>query len=138
MKKILLVDDAIEIQAWIADFLRNHYIHVQASANGAQAIKELSATKYDIVLTDLSMPQEDGISVIYKIKNNLVPLNRHTPVIVITGKAQSADGNIIIEGLETLGIKILHKPFTPEDLLEAVCTALGIDVKDIDSLMAIN
>lgn len=135
MKKLLLIDDTIEIQAWVADYLRNHGIHVRACANGNQAIKELKKDKYDIVVTDLRMPEEDGISVIYKMMNGVVPLNKKTPIIVITGAASLQDSQMIIQGLESLDIKVLHKPFEPEDILKAVCDALKIDIKDVGTLL---
>ena len=136
IKKILLVDDEIDVQIWIADFLRNHGLHVDAYANGVQASQKIRENKYDLIITDLQMPKEDGISVIYKVRN-VWPLNKKTPVIVITGAAGKENNALMItESLEKLDIKVLHKPFTPDTLLEEVCNAFGISIDDVDILLS--
>lgn len=134
MKKVILIDDEIEIQVLIADFLRNHGVHVDAFADVAEAGEKLNDEKYDLIITDLRMPEEDGVSVIYKAKNVWLK-NTQTPIIVVTGAAKHENGQMVLESLEKLGIKVIQKPFSPEDILEAACTAFGIDISEIHTLL---
>ncbi len=134
MKKILLIDDEIEVQAWISDFLRNNGMHVEAYANGAQAGKKLREEKFDLIITDLNMPEEDGVSVIFKVKNVLRE-NRKTPIIVITGTVPDESTRLLMSDLKKLEIEVLNKPFTPEELLESVCAAFGISASEVGDLL---
>lgn len=131
MIKVLLVDDEIDIQIWIADYLRNKGMQVTVSANGAEALTELQKTQYDLIITDLRMPKEDGVSVIYKTLNNIVPKNNKTPILVMTGATKHDRTQMIISGLDKMNIMVLHKPFEPETLMSAVCDILNLSVEQI-------
>ena len=134
MKEVLLVDDELEIQILVADFLRNCGIKVEAYANGQQAGKRLRERSYDLIITDLRMPQEDGFSIIYKARN-VWRSSSKTPIIVITGAANSEDFDFSIEDLDKHNIQFLEKPFDLDDLFKMVCNAFGIDVADAGTLL---
>ncbi len=136
MKEVLLVDDELEIQILVADFLRNYGVKVEAYANGQQAAKRLQVRSYDLIITDLRMPEEDGFSVIYKARNQWRD-SAKTPIIVITGATKSDNFDFSIENLPKNNIQVLRKPFELDELLAMVCTAFGIDVADADSLLSV-
>ena len=125
MKKILLVDDQIDIQSIIADVLRNYGVYVDAAEDGIQARKKIDQTTYDLIITDLKMPNEDGFSFIYKVRNTLFK-TADTPILVITGGGESFDFNVSLESLEEDGFKILKKPFSKQQLLDAVCEVFNV------------
>lgn len=125
MKTVLLVDDQIDIQSLIADVLRNHGIKVEAAADGLEAIKILEEKSFDLIITDLKMPNEDGFSLIYKAKNTILN-SSDTPVLVITGGGESFDFNVSLEGLQESGIAVLKKPFSKQQLLDSVCEVFGV------------
>lgn len=136
MKEALLVDDELEIQIMVADFLRNCGIKIEACANGQQASKRLQEKNYDLIITDLRMPEEDGFSVIYKARNQCKG-SAKTPIIVITGATKADDFDFSIQNLIQHNIQVLKKPFELDELLEMVCKAFGIDVADAGSLLTI-
>ncbi len=136
MKKVLVADDEIEIQGLVANFLRNYGVHVEGVGNGIQACKRLQETTFDLIITDLNMPGEDGCSVIYKSRNFLKS-TRTTPIIIITGAGNANDFEMVNENLAQHKIKILLKPFSLDDLLNNVCESLHLDVTKVNETMMI-
>lgn len=120
MREIMFVDDNLDIQELIADFLRNHNYRVEAYANGKQASQRLEEKEFDLVITDLIMPVQDGFSFIHKIETHEKERGRPLPVIVVTGGSPSVDFQTGLASLQSKGRKVLKKPFSKQDLLEAV------------------
>lgn len=134
MKTVLLIDDQIDIQSLIADVLRNHGIKVEAAADGLEATQILKEKSFDLIITDLKMPNEDGFSFIYKARNTILN-SENTPILIITGGGESFDFNVSLEGLQESGIKVLKKPFSKQQLLDAVCEVFG--VKSLEDLISV-
>lgn len=130
MKEILLVDDKIDIQVILADFLRNIGIKVDACENGAEAIKKLEKKTYDLIVTDLMMPKEDGFSLVYKVQNTLKSTQK-TPIIVMTGGNSSEKFKLNMEYLAKTDIKILKKPFSRKEFEDAVLKAMKAKPEDL-------
>ncbi len=129
MKDILLVDDEVEIQSLIVHYLRNRGLRVDACNNGRDAGARLKHKKYDLIITDLRMPVEDGFSFIFKTRHQSM-VTATTPIIVITGGGETFDFNHGIDSLKKNDIKVLQKPFKPEDLYIAVCEIFGVDPRN--------
>ena len=72
MAKILVVDDNPDVLKLIADILESNDYEVKTVSNGASAIKELENNDYDMVLTDLMMPDVDGMQV---LENAILKIN---------------------------------------------------------------
>lgn len=121
MKKVILIDDEIDMQSFIATFLRNYGVHVEAYAGGDLLHKKMNEHAYDLVITDIHMPHEDGMSIVYKTRN-VWAKNNKTPIIIITGTTKADHLNV-----KNNDIQILKKPFLPEDLLKMVCVIFGVD-----------
>lgn len=136
MKKVLLVDDQVDIQAIVADCLRNYGIKVDAYANGKQASEKLEKDAFDLIITDLNMPEEDGFSFIYKAQN-VFKNSKDTPIVVITGGARSFDFEANLEDLKDNNVAVLRKPFTKDQLLGTVCDAFGVEVSEVEKLAAL-
>lgn len=115
MKNILVVDDQIDIQEIIADFLRNNGYNVEACSNGVQAEKRIKEKEYALIITDLMMPKGDGFSFIVNTNGRM-----ETPVIVMTGGSNFQKHGERIQTLADAGYTILKKPFTKDALESAV------------------
>ena len=112
--RVLLVDDDEEIGTYISNELGRYYrFHI--CHNGRDGLKELLAsvegTRYDLVVSDVMMPEMDGFSMLRMIKSNVNISD--IPVIMLTSKA---DVNNRLEGLERGADAFLAKPFNMEEL----------------------
>ena len=110
--RILLVDDDAEITDYIAQELSLHY-RFSTAANGKEALKQLLAgnKRFDLVVTDIMMPEMDGFTLLRAIKSNINIA--HLPVILLTSEA--AVGNRL-EGLERGADAFMAKPFIVDEL----------------------
>ena len=108
--KILIADDEEEIASYIRNELGNWY-HFDAAPNGKEALKALLTGDYDLVISDIMMPEMDGITLLKKIKGN--PNISDVPVILLTSKAAVKDR---LEGLRRGADAYLAKPFSMDEL----------------------
>ena len=110
--RILLVDDDAEITDYIASELSDYY-HFGICHNGKSALNCLLAgdQQYDLVVTDIMMPEMDGFTLLRAIKSNLSIA--HLPVILLTTEA--AVGNRL-KGLQRGADAFMPKPFIVEEL----------------------
>ena len=110
--RILLVDDDAEITDYIAQELSSRYRFSTAS-NGKEALRQLLATDahFDLVVSDIMMPEMDGFTLLRTIKSNINIA--HLPVILLTSEA--AVGNRL-EGLERGADAFMAKPFLVDEL----------------------
>ncbi|MCR4602522.1 MAG: helix-turn-helix domain-containing protein [Prevotella sp.] len=108
--KVLLVDDDQEIAQYISTEL-SRYFKFGICSNGREGLKELLANDYDLVVSDVMMPEMDGFTMLRMIKTNMNL--SHLPVIMLTSKAEVANR---LEGLERGADAFLAKPFDMEEL----------------------
>ena len=106
---ILVVDDDDRIRELVKEYLEENHFLVTTASDALDAKKKLEIIKFDILILDIMMPGESGLSLAKGIiKNN------PTPIILLTAKGEAQDR---IEGLE-LGVDdYLGKPFEPKELL---------------------
>ena len=115
MKKIMTVDDSATIRQMVALTLRDAGYEVLEAVDGRDALERLAKESVDMLITDLNMPNLDGVGLIREVRAQ--PANRFIPIIMLTteshdskkqeGKAAGASGWIV-------------KPFKPEQLLGVV------------------
>lgn len=108
--RVLVVDDDEEIGQYVSSELSRFY-RFGICRNGRDAIKELLSNPYDVVVSDVMMPEMDGFSLLRLIKTN-VNLN-HIPVIMLTSKSEVGNR---LEGLEKGADAYMTKPFDIEEL----------------------
>ena len=108
--RVLVVDDDEEIAHYIAGEL-SHYYRFSTAANGKEGLKELLTNDYDLVVSDVMMPEMDGFTMLRMIKTNINI--SHIPVIMLTSKADVGNR---LEGLERGADAFLAKPFNMEEL----------------------
>ena len=113
---ILLVDDQREIRDDLAAYLGRNGLRVTKAANAASAREILAAHAIDLILLDIMMPGEDGLSLA-----GFVRATTDIPVILLTAKAEETDR---IVGLELGADDYVTKPFSPRELLARVKAVL--------------
>jgi CheY-like chemotaxis protein len=119
MARILLVDDDEFLRSLLANAFTDAGHVVTPAASGREAIKQLEREQPDVVLTDIVMPDEDGIGVIMKIRTSYPALR----VVAMSGGVPNSP--LYLSVAKKLGaVKILPKPFTPEFALEAIAEAM--------------
>ena len=118
-KHILFVDDSPTVRSSVCFCLRNAGYRVTEAADGKDALEQLQAMKdkgesLTLIITDINMPQMDGITLIYEIKETEF---KFIPILVLTTEA---DESVIEKGRVAGASGWLLKPFQPEQLLWAV------------------
>lgn len=113
MKYILIVDDTRPLAESIADILQMEGYEVDIAANGIHALNTMASRVPDMVITDLLMPEMDGLSLIRKIRSS----DRYSsiPVIVLTADASEESSQM---GKEAGADLLLTKPFDDTYLIE--------------------
>ena len=106
---ILVVDDDNRIRELVKQYLEENEFLVTTAENAEDAKKKIEIIKFDILILDIMMPGESGLSLTKEIKKN-----NSTPVILLTAKGEAEDR---IEGLELGADDYLGKPFEPKELL---------------------
>ena len=116
-KKILIVDDDVSFGTMLKSWLLKNDFEVELSSNISQAQKEFLAGGYHLVLTDLRLPDGDGIMLLAWIREQKKP----TPVIVMTsyGQIQSA-----VSAMKLGAFDYLEKPLNPSVLKQKIKQAL--------------
>ena len=114
-KTIMIVDDSTSLRQVVGITLKRAGFDVIEASDGLQALDQLDGRKINLIISDVNMPNMDGISFVKALK--AMPAYRFTPVIMLT--TESAEGKKA-EG-QAAGAKAwVVKPFRPEVMLNAV------------------
>jgi two-component system, OmpR family, response regulator len=113
---ILVVDDHREIRDLLAKYLARHGFRVSAAENAAKARRVLEASAIDLVVLDIMMPGEDGLSLCRHLHATTA-----LPVIMLTAMAEDTDR---VVGLEIGADDYVVKPFNPRELLARIKAVL--------------
>lgn len=111
---ILIVEDNEEIRHYISKELSGRF-YVRECSNGKEALEEIFRKSPDLVVSDIMMPEMDGLTLCRKLKTN-IHLN-HIPIILLTAKAQEEDN---IEALERGADAYITKPFNSKILEKTI------------------
>ncbi len=106
---LLIVDDDERIRGLLKKFLVRHGFLVSAAKDAAHARRLLGGLDFDLIVLDVMMPGEDGISLTRALREDLA-----TPILLLTAKGETEDR---IRGLEAGADDYLSKPFEPKELL---------------------
>lgn len=104
---ILIVDDEKDFLLFLRSFLHNEY-SVDVVGNASEALAAINTKDYDLIVTDIMMPDTDGISLALKIKRD--DNYCHIPIILLSAKI---DQETKIEGLKSGAEAFVEKPFSP-------------------------
>ncbi len=115
-RHILIVDDDGELRALLSDFLTRHDYRVSVAQNGAAMFQTLKAARIDLIVLDIMMPGEDGLSLCRRLR-----ANGAMPIILLT----AVDGETErIIGLEMGADDYVTKPFSARELLARIRAVL--------------
>ena len=120
MKNILVVDDELDILETIVDSLEIEFgdeVAIDKASNGNEALELFGGDKsYDLIVTDLNMPDMDGL----ELTQNIKKLQVETPIIVFTGHGDIEEK----EKLTALGVvAMIKKPYV-EDLIDEIANTI--------------
>ena len=113
---ILLVDDEATLREPLAEYLAKQGFRVQQASDASQARSVMNAFNFDIILLDIMMPGEDGLSFCRHVREKT-----EIPVIFISAKGQELDR---IVGLELGADDYITKPFSPRELVARIKVVL--------------
>lgn len=113
---ILLIEDDAEIGELIARYLENNGMAVAWVASGEALDEKLAEKSFDIIVLDLNLPGEDGLSICRRVS-----ASSDIPIIIVTAKGEDVDK---IVGLEMGADDYLVKPFNPRELLARIRAVL--------------
>jgi two-component system cell cycle response regulator len=113
---VLVVDDSPVVRAWVSQYLRAAGFEVELAENGVEGVRLLGRESFDVVVTDLGMPELDGFGVLERVKGQ----SPGTEVIILTG-SHAEDVNCAIQALRLGAHDFLTKPpSAPEQLVRTV------------------
>jgi two-component system phosphate regulon response regulator OmpR len=115
--RILIVEDDLGARALIEEFLVRHGLSVTTLGSGEQVTEVVSRECVSLVLLDLMLPGEDGLSICKRLRAS----GAKVPVIMLTAKAEALDR---IVGLEIGADDYVVKPFEPRELLARIGAVL--------------
>lgn len=123
MKRILVVDDEVQIRTMLTQMLEQEGYSVHTAENGEEGLAQVGRHTFDLVITDMIMPVKDGLKFIMELVRDYPDLK----ILAISGGgAIKAERYLTMAGY--LGdIATLEKPFKRDAFLELVRKQIGID-----------
>ncbi|NIZ10411.1 response regulator [Pseudooceanicola sp. HF7] len=106
---LLIVDDDERIRDLLAKFLKRNNFLISTARDAAHARRLLTGLEFDLIVLDVMMPGEDGISLTESLRQEIT-----TPILLLTARGETEDR---IRGLEAGADDYLTKPFEPRELL---------------------
>lgn len=119
-RKILVVDDEAEIREMLAEILTGERHRVVTVASGREALERLGLEHYDVILTDIRMPELDGTDLYREIERRWPARARR--VVFVTGDTLGAT---LLELVTASGRPVIEKPFLPADVRRIVAEITG-------------
>ena len=114
-KTILIVDDSASVRQVVAISLRGAGYDVIEGCDGKDALSRLKGQKVHLIISDVNMPNMDGISFVKAVK--LLPAYKFTPIVMLTTESQETKKR---EGQEAGAKAWIVQPFKPDQLLGVV------------------
>ena len=114
-KSILIVDDSASVRQVVSISLRNAGYEVTEGCDGKDALSKLKGQKVHLIISDVNMPNMDGISFVKAVKQ--MAAYKFTPIVLLTTESQESKKK---EGQEAGAKAWIVKPFKPDQLLGVV------------------
>ena len=115
--RVLVIEDDADLRSLIHSYLEEEGFEVSTAADGREGIQRQRSTPAEVVVTDIFMPNKEGIETVFDLKHEFPD----TRIIVVSGGAH------MVKGLDYLGLarqlganRTLSKPFTMKQLADAV------------------
>jgi len=121
MADILVIDDDLQVLQLLSSTLIEKGHNISIAKNGCEGVRCLEKQSFDIVVTDIVMPEKDGIEVI----TYLLLRDKRPGIIAVSGGSQLLGVNYLLEMATTMKVDmVLRKPISPLNMLEAIETLL--------------
>jgi len=120
MARILLIDDDVDFRSMLRRTLQRAGYEVAEAGNGQEGLKQLNESSIDLVLTDIIMPDMEGVETVMHLKRTRPELE----VIVMSGGGRQTPDNYLKLASKVGAFRAFIKPFATADFLEAVEAAL--------------
>ncbi len=120
--KILVVDDSAVMRKLVIRTLEMSGIpieDVQTAVHGKDALEKLAKSSFDLALVDINMPVMNGIELVQAIRGGTTMTE--LPIVIVSTEGSETR----LATLRALSVGFVRKPFTPEDLVDAVINAIG-------------
>ena len=119
MKKVMIVDDSVSMRQMVGFTLRQAGYSVVEAPDGLEALAYARRYSVDLVLTDVHMPNMDGITLVRELRR--IESYKHIPMLMLTTEAGQEKK---VEGKQAGATGWLVKPFNPEKLLTTIAKVL--------------
>jgi len=119
-KVIMTADDSASVRQMVTFTLKQNGYEVVEAVDGRDALTKLTSQKVDMLITDLNMPNMDGLGLIRGVRAGT--LNKFIPIIMLTTESQDSKKG---EGKAAGATGWIVKPFKPEQLIAVVKKVLG-------------
>jgi len=120
MAKILAVDDSASMRQMVSFTLKGAGHDVKEACDGVEALRVAQANTFDLVLTDINMPNMDGVSLIKELR--ALPAYKFIPMLTLTTESGAEKK---MEGKRAGATGWIVKPFSPDQLLATIKKVLG-------------
>ena len=119
-KRIMTVDDSASIRQMVSFTLKEAGYEAVEAVDGKDALAKLNGTPINMIITDLNMPNLDGIGLIKGVRAN--PSYKFIPIVMLTTESQESKK---MEGKQAGATGWIVKPFKPEQLLAVIKKVIG-------------
>ena len=117
MAKLLIVDDEFNIRHVVKEYAMANNHDIDEAENGAEALRKVAQTDYDVIILDIMMPKMDGFTACREIKKV-----KDVPIIILSARQEEYDK---LKGFE-LGVDdYVIKPFSPKELMARINVVIG-------------
>ncbi|AZJ34889.1 sigma-54 dependent transcriptional regulator [Tenacibaculum singaporense] len=124
MKKILLVEDDVTFSNMLKHFLERHQYSVEVSYTIKNASALLKKHSYNLIFTDLRLPDGNGIDLLKQSKNT----DSDIPVVLMTSYAEVSTA---VQAMKQGAFDYISKPFNPDEVLEVISNALEVKPEEV-------
>lgn len=118
MVSVLIVEDDVAFATMLKTFLEKRDFRVNSAFSAGEAFKKLQNDSFDILLTDVRLPDKDGLEILQEVKNNYPAVQ----VIIMTSYAEI---NKAVQAIKNGAYDYVSKPFQPEAILQTIENALN-------------
>jgi CheY-like chemotaxis protein len=116
MAVVLVIEDDEHLRRLLRTVLERAGYTVEEAANGAAGLKQFSIRPADVVVTDIIMPEKEGLETIIELKRDYP----HVKIIAISGGGAALDAQYLPSAKALGADRTLEKPFEPREVIEAV------------------
>ncbi|MTW21431.1 response regulator [Allochromatium palmeri] len=122
MTNVLIVDDDDIFRAMLVEMVQREGYQVSTATDGNKALAAIEQSQPDLIITDILMPEKDGIELIMELAQR----ESGIPIIAVSGGRRSISLEFNLESAKLMGVRAtLPKPFSREDLRRAIAEALA-------------